>query len=1149
MKIYDSTGATILDVAVDDNSYRYRAIMGDNTLTLYFSLAEHTEIPVGAWCEYQGEEYTLMRPEALKMQHSRQFDYTVTMEAAQAKAGQYMFRCLYSGEKAHLTDGRLEFSLTAKPQEHLQMFVDNLNNRDAGWSIGECVTDVEHLINYSYNNCLEALAMIAEEFDTEFEIVGKTVSLHRMEYNKSTPLALSYGQGNGLLPNVGRSNSSDKAPVEVLYVQGGSDNIDASTYGATELHLPKGGAIGYDGEHFEDETGYTEANARHYVADAQGYGLQRSDKALSTHAEAALDCSDIYPKRVGTVSSVIEVNPTNNFYDFTDTSIPATLDYSACQIEGETMTVVFQSGMLAGRELEVNYYHEAKGGKAARRFEIVPQEIDGQTMPNDTFKPAVGDTYAIYHCSLPAAYISDAATKTGAEWEMMRKAVKYMFDNEGQKFTFSGSLDGIFAKKDWVNIGGKIRLGGYIKFTDPRFQAEAVLVRITGIKDYINKPHSPEIELSNETVSAGFATSFKTLQNADVRVTETARKSEQFTKRRFRDAKETMTALSQALLDNFTHSITPVSVQTMQTIVGDESLQFRFVTGKTDPQADDNFAVSYNSDTKQLSVTGSWLQHLTLGIDTISEAHNNTEYKYWQIPAFLSSVLDDASKSYYLYAKCSKTAETGVFMLSETAIKMEGVTGYYHLLVGVLNSEYDGGRSFAPLYGYSEVLPARIVTPKIQDSEGRLIIDLANATIIAQNGATLRGKMFFADDSEGVENLTVNGQSLISGGRINSQLIVAEVLRAVKKSGDTVLGSINITPDGGMEMYDGANNQIAEYTAEERTALNLPSTAGSIMEATTDTATTKTLCTYTNNTTAAQSVEIPALDLDYYFNFLGAKAENPVNMGRTYTATVTVTVTVGGSTVATETTGAVTFAPEDCEEQPMDAHGLTRYAGQKNGSAAFTGGAYNVPTGSTIAVTMTVILSTTGSSPSATTYTFGVKFAGNNISATNLTKPLVIDGSRITSTVYGNGFMYARAANQYVGMLVTDAATQFVARNGAQGVQFGGGGVSRLHGGSWVAQPYIVAQGYSTSGGFKWWRKWSDGRIEQGGRVTTSTDPNNSVTFSQTYTNASNICVSVTGLRGSKSSDGSNYAWDITVTGFTAYVDTTNGFMWSAIGY
>ena len=238
----------------------------------------------------------MKRPEAFKMKHSRNFEYTVTMESGQADAKMWKFR--------NPVDGRLKFSLTAKPHEHLQMFVDNMNRRDTGWEVGECVEGDEVCISYDHAYCYEALSQMASKFETEFEIVGKTVHLHKVEYNKSNPLPLSYGRGNGFKPNVGRANYGDTPPIEVLYVQGGSDNIDASKYGSTELLLPKSQRIGYDGEKFSDEEGFNSSNSRWYIMDNLGYSIRRSDKEMTSLAEDSLDCSDIYPKRVGTISSV-----------------------------------------------------------------------------------------------------------------------------------------------------------------------------------------------------------------------------------------------------------------------------------------------------------------------------------------------------------------------------------------------------------------------------------------------------------------------------------------------------------------------------------------------------------------------------------------------------------------------------------------------------------------------------------------------------------------------------------------------------------------------------------------------------------------------------------------------------------------------------
>lgn len=715
MKIYNNIDQLIIDIDVDDSSYRHRVIKGDNNIVLKYSLPEHVEIPVGSYCQFQGQRYTLERPEAFKKQHNRRFDYTVTFESNQAKASIWKFR--------NPVDGRLKFSLTATPKEHLQMFVDNMNRRDTGWTVGECVSGTETLINYDHDFCIDALKRQATTFETEYEIEGKRVSLKKVEYNKNNPLPLAYGCGNGFKSGLGRSNSSDQPPTEILFVQGGSDNIDPRKYGNAELLLPKEQSIQFDGEKFEDEDGFVPENARSYIVDDLGLSIRRTDKPLFSLAEDSLDASSIYPKRVGWISSVVPVDKDNNLYDFVDKDIPSNLNYEDCLIEGETMTVIFQSGMLAGKEFEVKYYHNSVKGKAARRFEILPQEIDGVTMPNETFKPRQGDSYAVFHCMLPASYIRDDETKTGGSWDMFRAAVRHLFDNEEQKYSFTGELDGLWAKKDWENIGGRIRLGGYVLFRDENFQREGVLVRITGIKEYINNPHSPTIELSNQTVGDSVSSELKTLKSEEVTVEENYRAAVQFTKRRFRDAKETISMLESALLDNFTNSINPVAVQTMSLLVGDESLQFRFVNNTTTPSAVSD-GIEYNNATRQLTAPAGIIQHLTLGISSLSSEHSVEEYHFWRVQAYSSSYLDDGSKKYYLYIKANRNSQAAEFILSETARKMESEAGVYYFLVGVLNSEYDRERSFVPLYGFTEVLPGRITTDRIVSGNGDSYFDM-----------------------------------------------------------------------------------------------------------------------------------------------------------------------------------------------------------------------------------------------------------------------------------------------------------------------------------------------------------------------------------------------------------------------------------------
>lgn len=781
----------ILNIQVDDSSYRYRAIKGDHNLTLYFSLAEHVEIPVGAYCVYENETYTLEKPESLTMKHSRYFEYTVVFDSPQAKAGKWKFR--------NPVDRRLKFPLTAKPIEHLQMFVDNMNQRDSGWTIGRCIDAPEKTISYNHAYCIDALSQMADEWETEYEFVGKQVSLWKVEYNRDNPLPLSYGKGNGFKPGIGRSNYEDSTPIEILYIQGGEQNIDASQYGSSELLLPKSQTIRFDGEHFEGEQGFDSSKARTYQTDADGFSIRRADKPLSSQAEDSLDCSEIYPSRVGTISAVTVVDTSKHFYDIVDSSIPASLNFEDCLIEGETLTIIPQTGMLAGKEFEAKYIHNAKEGKAARRFEIVPQDIDGQTMPGGNYIPQVGDTYAVFHCMLPAAYICDNATKTGASWDMFRQGVKYLYDNEEQKFTFTGELDGIWAKKDWLNIGGRIKLGGFVQFSDERFQPEGVLVRIIGIKDYINNPHSPEIELSNSTVGRTVSSDLRKIESNEVVMDTLHKEALQFTKRRYRDSMETIEMLGDALLDNFSNSINPIAVKTMAMLIGDKSLQFEFVNSMTNPSPVVH-NVTYNQATKVLSVPAGIIQHYTLGIDTISSSHAADEYKFWSLPAFTTPTLTDGTKKYYLYAKVSKTAKTGTFYISEQAIAMEGVAGYYHLLMGVLNSEYDGERSYVSLYGFTEVLPGQVITNKVASANGKNFMDFLNNAFRIGNDKT------YIDWNASVANVLSMKNATIQIANTAGQTMI--YFSGVDGSGQLAKGNITWDSAGNIKANGGTFTDI-----------------------------------------------------------------------------------------------------------------------------------------------------------------------------------------------------------------------------------------------------------------------------------------------------------------------------------------------------
>ena len=213
-----------IKIEVKDESYSYEAVMGEDTLTLYFSHPGYLEIPVGSWCDFYGKRYFLKKDSNLKKNGERNFEYTLILETGRADATLWKVR--------HTVDNSIKFSYTAKAHEHLRLLVENLNRRGTGWKVGDCIEGTEKVINYSHTYILDALNQLADIYEIEWQITEetidgkqiKTVHLRKVEYNKDNPLKLSYGKGHGFKVGVGRE--SGDIPPEIILVETTDRNID-----------------------------------------------------------------------------------------------------------------------------------------------------------------------------------------------------------------------------------------------------------------------------------------------------------------------------------------------------------------------------------------------------------------------------------------------------------------------------------------------------------------------------------------------------------------------------------------------------------------------------------------------------------------------------------------------------------------------------------------------------------------------------------------------------------------------------------------------------------------------------------------------------------------------------------------------------------
>ena len=469
-----------------EGSYERKAIMEIALLTIKWTTENFVKFPIGTRTTYRGTTYTLHTEPKVKKVHSRLYEYDITLEAPEADLARLKFK--------FPADGRLQFSLTAKPQEFIRYIVDNLNER--GTQRWQGLTSLpadtsEKTLTFNHNTLIEALKSVCEAFKTEWSAEAGVLTLGAVEFEKQSPITLAYGKGKGLLPGLVRTDNGKVAPLGRMYVQTTTRNIPES-YQRKTLKLASGTW------HFN---GTTFTNAP--TADSTAYNttenyVELANKAVIS-AEASTEISDIYPKRVGVVSQVFKLeratrktangkdSATSILFDFTDTTNE--VDYKAHIIKGETAKLIFQSGACAGREFEFQYKHEEK------RFLLVPLSADDSIFPSETFPIAVGDKYAVFGIELPNQYV------TAAETEAAKAAVATLHKQAQDRISITAEVQSLWLKKQTdPTIARKLRIGGFVSFQDPALSPKPYTIRIKAIKRPLTDPEAPTLELSNEPV-------------------------------------------------------------------------------------------------------------------------------------------------------------------------------------------------------------------------------------------------------------------------------------------------------------------------------------------------------------------------------------------------------------------------------------------------------------------------------------------------------------------------------------------------------------------------------------------------------------------------------------------------------------------------
>lgn len=648
----------------------------------------------------------------------------------------------------------------------------------------------------SNGSCLGALSQIYEVWknvgwvhtydsvrDKEIITIGRT----SLRDSENTSDSYAYGIGNGLTSLKKAAANEDEFATR-LYVYGSERNIQTRYYNGLNIHdkdsvnivnlmLPP--------EKWGKTNGLPDARKAYLQADdalIEKYGLiprtvyfDGNENEEIYPSITGLTCADV---RAEMLASGVPANRPNlppdnseridlvvSAYGWTTGDKEETEKYPTFDMHLRQMgfniaeqgkltsegmaTISMKSGACAGREFKVKSYALDKNNQPYLSVEKSWDDSLGMSFPNGLYPIVAGDQFVLLDIPMPDYYI------TLAQKRLLEAGEKLLSDYTRVSPLYEPSVDSFKVKKGTKILQEGMYMQVYDKdIIDTEDNRDYILIDSLSIDEKGDLPTYKVTLREQKRSGRTFGTLEGMIEDAKKSTDDEIKRQRIYTDRRFRSAQETISMLQEAF-DGYTEGINPVTIETMSLLVGNEALQFKF-TATRDSLSAVPCPLSYNNDTKQLSSVPASLIHLTLGIDAITtQSMPAGSYMSWDMPEWYSAQLDDPSKQYYVYAKVSVTAGgEATYLLSETAIGMSEVEGYYHLLIGIINSEYVGARDFVTVYGFTEVLPGQITTDIIRDADSNLIIDLLNATITAKNGAKIIGDVEFGTNSTGLSNLS-----------------------------------------------------------------------------------------------------------------------------------------------------------------------------------------------------------------------------------------------------------------------------------------------------------------------------------------------------------------------------------------------------------
>ena len=559
----------LADVNVKETSYTLEEINGYHTAYIEFEIISPVEFTINDYIDYRDNRYYIRYKEKVtKEETSLGYNYKITLYHELYRLHDVVF-FLY--EQPDFRKNMNYYHGTAL--QVVQSIVYSMNRIDAGWSVGSVENTKVNTFNFKDKTCADALQDVISAYDTEYCVENKTIHIGKREFS-SNGLVLSQGDG---FRSITLSSVDDTPPITRLYAYGSDKNMTSAS--GDYLLLPNG-------------VQYIEKNV-------DKYGV----------IEHVRQFDEIFPHGIFTVTEKID-----NF-----TLRAAGIDFNLTDhllADGVEVIVTFQDGSLAGYDLAIV---DGSWDNGTKQFKLKQNmEENAMEVPGEYISFAVGDKFILTNLRMPQSYID------AAQQELLDAAQAWLDEKCENRVQLQAVCDEIYFAENDLSVTRGQMVGVY----DAKLNIDRE-IRCTAVKRYIEndneKPYRYEITLSNFLHGSGLSQVINDIKNIPDKIDRGDSKNRQYTNRQFRDAKELSEALMDAFKEEFEPGIMPVFVHTMQLLVGSERCQYRFVDNKSMPEELDH-DFEFDVSTKTFYTSAGIIQHMTLGIETLSSSHSVLEY-------------------------------------------------------------------------------------------------------------------------------------------------------------------------------------------------------------------------------------------------------------------------------------------------------------------------------------------------------------------------------------------------------------------------------------------------------------------------------------------------------------------------------------------